>query len=90
MAKLQDPEAMLSEAVDTMMKVIDKDGNGLCSKEEFKAFVQEKGETPLKDEEVDELFNAVDTDGDKTTLTRDELLTVLKIGLQANQQSRQS
>ena len=33
--------------------------------------MQEKGETPLKDEEVDELFKAVDTDGDQTTLTKD-------------------
>jgi hypothetical protein len=54
-----------------------------------RAFVQEKGETPLKDEEVDELFSAVDTDGDKTTLTRDGqyqilclfMLLVIKIGL---------
>lgn len=43
----------------------------------FRAFVQEKGATPLTDEEVDELFNDIDKDGDKTTLNKDGTYSLL-------------
>lgn len=33
--------------------------------------MQQHGKTPLTDDEIDQVFNAVDMDGDKTTLTKD-------------------
>lgn len=33
--------------------------------------MKEKGSEPLTDKEVDEVFNAVDQDGDRSTMTRD-------------------
>lgn len=38
--------------------------------------MQEKGNCKLTDAEVDEVFSAVDTDGDKNTLTKEGILRI--------------
>ena len=59
MARKQEAEAGLLES----FQLADKDGNGLISKAEMKEFIVGQGQ-PLTDEEVNELFEQGDVDGD--------------------------
>lgn len=37
LSKLEHPVKVLEDSIDVMMRAIDTDGNGLCSKEEFRS-----------------------------------------------------
>ncbi|KAH3839391.1 calmodulin-A-like [Dreissena polymorpha] len=80
---LGDPRERLEHAIDVMMKTMDINENGLIDKEEFRKFMKVKGKTPLSDADIDEMFKAVDSDGDAATLTKDELMTWILLGISA-------
>ncbi|KAH3787153.1 calmodulin-like isoform X2 [Dreissena polymorpha] len=46
------------------------------TKDEFRTFIQSRGDDPLTDVEVDELFADIDTDGDMDTISRQELIAL--------------
>ncbi|XP_060578433.1 calmodulin-beta-like [Ruditapes philippinarum] len=79
MTILKDPQKSLDLALQVMFKACDLDGNGKLSRKEFSKFLKERG-FPLQNDEVRELFMAVDNDGDVTSLNKEELLSVMSAG----------
>merc|ERR1712046_62117 len=72
--KLQDPEG--EEIIAEAFKMFDTDGSGALSRSEMKTVLVNLGEQ-MEDDEISELINAVDIDGDGEVDLREFLAIVL-------------
>merc|ERR1711939_521618 len=73
-AKTQDPEG--EEIIMEAFKIMDADGSGTLSHSEFREVLQHLGEK-MDDEEITELINTVDLDGDGEVDLKEFLAVVL-------------
>lgn len=64
-----------SEMIREAFRVFDRDGNGYITAEEFRYFMTHMGEQ-FSDEEVDEIINEVDIDGDGQVYKTQPTITI--------------
>ena len=71
-ATVESEEYELREA----FKCIDLDGNGTISKDELKEMVQRTMQSDISEQEIEEMMNEADTDGDNE-INFDEFVKIL-------------
>lgn len=79
---IQNALQSMRQGFEEAFKEFDKDGNGKLDKEEFRDAVTNKGDNKMSDEEVDELFEAVDADEDGK-INIDEMITLFCAAMDA-------